>query len=314
MLKKTVLRFTTLGVAMASIACGGGGGDSTGPGPGGNNGNGQFRFTAKIDGANWASTAGVETVGVPVSVAGLFALTGSQVGANGQTIVISLYNIPGPGTYPLGTGVSVPGGNALISTASGGGWKTPQSGADGSITLTTLTATRMEGTFNFTAVGFTGGATGTKTVTDGSFSLEIRPNGTIGPLADNVGHKMSATLNGAAFNGADVASIYSGTTFGVTATTNTRSVSFTLSDVTGAGTYALSNALPLRTMGVSLYNGTQLTSSHSSSVAGSSGSVTITSLTATRVKGTFTGVLGVGLGSGGTMTVTNGTFDVGRLN
>src|SRR5688572_31450362 len=70
MLRTTLLRFATTAVAIGIIGCGGdGGGDSTGPG----GGNGQFRFTAKIDGANWASNAGVETVGVPVSLPGLFA-------------------------------------------------------------------------------------------------------------------------------------------------------------------------------------------------------------------------------------------------
>jgi hypothetical protein len=307
--KASVQRLMTLAVAIAMVACGGDGG-STGPNGGG--GNGQFRFSAKIDGANWASTAGVEAVGVPVSVPGIFALTGSQPG--GQTIIITLYNIPGPGTYPLGTGVSVPGGNALISTTAGG-WRTAQSGADGTITITTLTATRMEGTFNFTAVAFTGGATGTKTVTDGSFVLELKPTGTIGPLPDNAGHKVSATLNGASFNAADVAMIYSpgGSSFTVTGNTNTRSVTFALANITGPGTFALSTTNPIRSMGATVINGTQVVSLHNSAFAGSSGSVTITSLTATRIRGTFNAVLAAAPGSAGTMTITNGTFDVGRL-
>ncbi len=310
----TSQRFATMAVTIGTLvcaACGGDGGGSTGPGGGGN---GQFRFTAKIDGANWVSTAGVEAVGVPVTLPGLFALTGTQLGTGGQTIVITLYNIPGPGTYPLGTGVSVPGGNALISSPTGGGWRTPQSGADGTITITTLTATRMEGTFSFTAVAFTGNATGTKTVTDGSLVLELKPTGTIGPLPDNAGHKVSATLNGTSFNAAEVSAIYTSSgSFTVAGNSNTRSVSISLSSVTAAGTYALSNNNPIRSLGVTVYNGTTVTSLHNSALAGSSGSVTITSLTATRIKGTFNAVLGAGPGTTGTMTVTNGTFDVGRL-
>ena len=309
MLRMTALRFATIALVTGTLACGGG--DSTGPDGGGN---GQFRFTAKIDGANWASTAGVETVGVPVSMPGLFALTGSQLGGSAQTIVITLYNIPGLGTYPLGTGVSVPGGNALISTAAGG-WRTPQTGADGTITITTLTATRMEGTFSFTAVAFTGGATGTKTVTDGSFVLEIKPTGTIGPLPDNAGHKVSATLNGTSFNAADVSAIYSPSgSFTIAAGTNTRSLSIALSSITGPGTFALSNTIPIRQISASAFNGSTVVSIHGSSLAGSSGSVTITSLTATRIKGTFNAVLGPGPGTTGNLTITNGTFDVGRLN
>ena len=46
---------------------------------------------------------------------------------------------------------------------------------------------------------------------------------------------------------------------------------------------------------------------------GSSGSVVITSLTSTRIKGTFSGVLGPapGFSSPGTATITSGVFDIG---
>jgi hypothetical protein len=304
-----VIAFATIATVIG--ACGGDDGGSTGPGPS----NGDSRFTARIDGAAWASEAGVERVGVPVTVPGIYVLTGAKLGAGAFTIVISLYNIPGPGTYPLGVGVSVPGGNALISSTAGG-WKTAQSGADGTIEITTLTATRMEGRFSFTAVAFTGGATGTKTVTDGQFVLEIKPTGTIGPLPDNVGSKMSATLNGTAYNAAEVVGSYAGVNgiLAVVGNNNTRSMSITLSGIpaTGVGTYALTNASPARQIGVSVVNGTQVTSLHHSSAAGSSGSVIITSFTPTRIKGTFTGTLGAVTGTG-TVTITNGSFDFGRL-
>ena len=307
-----VHRLATLTVALASIACGGGG-DSTGPN---NGGNGQFRFTARIDGTSWASTAGVELVGVTLAVPGIYVLTGTQLGTGGLTLIISLYNIPGPGTYPLGVGVSVPGGNVLISSAAGGGWRTAQSGADGTINITTLTANRMEGTFNFTAVGFTGGATGTRTVTDGSFVLEVKPNGTVGPLPENRGHKVSATLNGTAFNAADVAGTYqvlNGGTLTIAAANSTRTLSVNLVGISGAGTFPLSNTIPFRTLGVGVFNGSQVISNHTSSAAGSSGSVTITTFTATRIKGTFNAVLTPLAGQAtGNMTVTNGVFDFGR--
>lgn len=311
MRRSTLRRFATLGATIAMTACGGS--DSTGPD---DSGNGQFRFTAKIDGAAWASEAGVERVGVPVSVPGIFALTGSKIGANAYTIVIALYNIPGPGTYPLGVGVSVAGGNALISTTAGG-WRTPQTGSDGTITITTLSASRMEGTFSFTAVPFTGSVTGTKTVTDGAFTLEIKPTGTIGVLPENAGSKVSATLNGASFNASDVSSIYSASSTGiltVVGNNNTRSLAISLAGITAnaTGTFALSNGSPPRTISMSVLNGTQLQGTYSSGLAGGSGSVTITSFTATRIKGTFTATLPPGPNTTGTMTITNGSFDLGR--
>jgi hypothetical protein len=47
--------------------------------------------------------------------------------------------------------------------------------------------------------------------------------------------------------------------------------------------------------------------------AGGSGSVTITSLTTTRMRGTFTATLGPipNTGAAGTLAVANGSFDIG---
>lgn len=311
MRRSIFIRFATIAATIASTSCGGDSKDSTGPG----GTNGEFNFTAKIDGASWASDAGVERTGVPITLPGIYAMTGIKLGTSGYTVIISLYNISGPGTYPLGVGPSVAGGNALLSTVAGG-WKTAQSGADGTITITTLTASRIAGTFNFTAVAFTGGATGTKTVTDGAFSLEVKPTGTVGVLPDNAGGKVSATLNGAAYNAADVSGIYSASNTGiltVVGNNNTRSLAISLAGITAntTGTFALSSAAS-RSISMSVLNGTQLQGTYSSSLTGGSGSVTITSFTATRIKGTFTATLAPGPNTTGTVTITNGTFDIGR--
>ena len=313
MSQSKLLSCTVIALAATIGSCGGDGG-STGP-----NGqtNGEFRFRAKIDGADWASTAGSERTGVPITLPGVFAITGTQLGGAGYTVVFQLYNIAGPGTYPLGVGVSVPGGSALISTIAGG-WRTPQTGADGSITITTLTASRMEATFNFTAVPFTGSVTGTKTVTDGSLVVELKPTGTIAPLPENAGSKLSATLNGAAYNAAEATGTYlaSGGIFTVVGNNDTRSLAISLTGVpaTGVGTYALSNGSPARSIGLTIVNGAQVIGTYHSNMAGSNGTVTITSFTASRIKGTFSGVLGAVAGSGvtGTMSITNGVFDIGR--
>ena len=314
MWRSTVRRLAAVTITLGSAACGGGS-DSTGP----DGGNGQFRFTAKIDGANWASNSGAERIGVTVSQAGLYSITGIQLGGAGLTLIMTLTNIPGPGTYPLGVGFSIAGGNVLISSAAGPGWRTAQTGADGTITITTLTSSRIEATFNFTAVPFTGGATGNKTVTDGSFVLEVKPIGTIGPLPDNAGHKVTASFNGTSFNAAEVVAGYLASnngTLSIAATTPTRSfsVQFTGIPVNATGTYNIASTIPIRTLGVTTLVGSQVQSSYTSSATGSTGSVTITSFTATRIKGTFTALLQpIQGGQGtGTMAITNGTFDIGR--
>jgi hypothetical protein len=50
-------------------------------------------------------------------------------------------------------------------------WKASGSAGSGSIRITSLTGTVVAGTFNCTAPAFSGGATGTKVVTYGSFNL-----------------------------------------------------------------------------------------------------------------------------------------------
>lgn len=315
MIPSTVSAVRRLAAAALSLALGACGGDGSSTGPDGSGNTGAFYLRAKIDGASWASDAGSERVGVPITLPGLYSITGAKIGAGANyTIAITLYNIGGPGTYPMGVGPQVAGGSAIVSTAAGG-WATPQSGADGTITITTLTASRIEGTFNFTASPLSGGATGTRTVTDGSFVLEVKPTGTVGPLADNAGGKVSATIGGAAWNAAAVASAYvtsSGGIFTVASNNNTRSVGFSLSGVTGAGTYALSNTPPSRSLTVGNVANT-LSSTWSSIGPGGSGSVTITSITVARIKGTFSGVLGPapGFSTTGTLAVANGVFDVG---
>lgn len=311
MYTSTMRRLATIAVAIGVVGCGGSSGDSTGPG----DNTGQFRFTAKIDGASWVSTAGVEKVGVPITLPGLYAMTGVQLGGNGYTVVISLYNISGPGTYPLGVGPSVPGGNALISTVNGS-WRTPQTGSDGTITITAVSSSRIEGTFSFTAVPFTGSAAGNKTVSDGSFVLEVKPTGTVGPLPDNAGAKFGATINGAAYNASDVSGIYSASNTGiltVVGNNNTRSVAISLAGIAAntTGTFALSSTTS-RSISMTVVNETQVQGTYSSSLGGGSGSVTITSFTATRIKGTFTATLGAGPNTTGTTSITNGTFDIGR--
>ena len=315
MRRPTMHRFATLGVALTLAACGGDSGDSTGP-DGSGSGNGQFRYTAKIDGAAWASDAGVERVGVPVTLPGIYAMTGTKLGTNGYTVIITLYNIPGPGTYPLGVGPSVAGGNALISTVAGG-WKTAQTGADGTITITTLTASRMEATFSFTAVAFTGSVTGTKTVTEGS----LRPRGE----ADWCRRRPTRQRRRQGLGDAERRVVQR-----IGCERDLLRVQHRHPDRRGEQQHTIDRDLARghcrqyhRDVFVerpavahdlmSVLNGTQLQGTYSSALSGGSGSVTITSFTATRIKGTFTATLAPGPNTTGTVTITNGTFDIGRL-
>ncbi len=294
--------------ALAWAACSSGS-SVTGPGDGGT---GTFHIRANIDGSAWSSTAGAETTGVPLTLPGLYAITGAQIGS-GYTLVLSLYNIAGPGTYPMGVGPTVVGGSAVVSNAAGG-WATPQSGEAGTVTITALTASRIAGTFTFTAEPISGSATGTKTVTSGDFDLEVKPTGTVGPLPDYAGSKVTATLGGAPFTAAAaVGALTAGfDILTVSGSTTERLVTLTLAGVQAPGTYVLS-ASESRTLGVS---GTTdpLHTTWTSNGSGGDGSVTVTSITATRIKGTFNATLAPAPGTStvGSLSVVNGVFDIGR--
>lgn len=295
-------------LALAWAACSSGS-SATDPGDGGS---GTYHMKATVDGSAWSSTAGAETTGVPLTLPGLYAVTGAQVGG-GYILVLTLYNMAGPGTYPMGVGPTVVGGSAVVSNASGG-WATPQSGAAGTVTITALTDTRIAGTFTFTAEPISGSATGTKTVTNGDFDLQVKPTGTVGPLPDYAGSKVTATLAGTPFTAAAaVGTLTAGfDILTVSGSTTERLVTLTLAGVQTPGTYALSPS-ESRTLGVS-GSTDPLHATWTSSGAGGGGSVTVTSITATRIKGTFNATLAPAPGTStpGTLSVTNGVFDIGR--
>jgi len=294
------------------MACGSDGG-TAGIDNGSNSGG--THMTAKIDGVAWGGGSASFITAVQ-ALPGAYSITATQTSASqAVTMTISLANIRGTGTFPLGVGPQVPGGSVILATSTNS-WSSPMSGADGSITITSLTATQIAGTFNFTVAG----SSGTRTVTEGDFNAPITRIGTVGAIPDNAGSTFSVTLGGSAWNAAFVQGSVTtssqpgvGQTLVVASTNSTRGVSITLTGVTGPGTYALGNSGAV-TRQMTVTNVTNPLSNMWSSIgAGASGSVIITSMTASRVKGTFSATLVPTPGSTttGNMVVTNGAFDVG---
>ena len=146
-------------------ACGGDGGNDNPTGPNNENqtvtGDGNVRAT--INGAAWRSLKsgdrvtrngnfyGIATVNLPYA------------------LVLGVANVTGPGTFNLN--LSAGNGSSAIISNSTGGWGTAFNGGSGTITVTTLTATRIVGTFSFDAVPGSGSATGTVVVRNGTFDL-----------------------------------------------------------------------------------------------------------------------------------------------
>ncbi|MEP6492223.1 MAG: hypothetical protein ABJF01_06075 [bacterium] len=119
-------------------------------------------MSATIDGKAWSSPAPAALYRSNiVSVAGLDVPVTSSV----SFAMLAA----GPGTYSVASGNSI-GGSAIV-TQSAKGYSSASTGGTGSVTITTLTANHVVGTFVFDAIGSTGGATGTVHVTNGKFDI-----------------------------------------------------------------------------------------------------------------------------------------------
>jgi hypothetical protein len=301
-----------LALALAAAGCGGG----SGPGGGGGAG-----FTANVNGKAWAA----EPIGVTASgggVPGGLVIVGSQSAGNLVTgLTLNLSSLTGPGTYALGVGPGVYGGSASVGesppgTGASNLWATALNGLAGQIVITTLSAGRIVASFQFTADAARGNAAGgTRTVTDGKIDLPI--TGTIPPVPDKVGSKVSAVLGGKPYNAWGVngrlQDFMGGAGVAVDSHSSENALSLMLVGVTTPASYALSNATPLRVILAGKTGGDASRCCWGQNAGGDVGTINITSLTPTRVKGTFSGTLQPQPGKPATapLIVTDGVFDVG---
>jgi hypothetical protein len=303
-------------VAIGIVACGGSTAPATVAGGGGS-------FSASIDGTAW--TADAATAEARHAQPGKYVLSGTKItGASSLGLEIDLYNISGPGTYPLGVGDKVFGGVGWVLTAQPPTyWLTPNDGASGTVTITGLTATRIAGSFSYTAPAYTivGNATGTRLVTGGSFDLPIRVTGTVGPVATNAGGKMSAVIGGSAWNAANI-NVTTGGALKISGDNSNYLVGINLTSVTGPGSYTLTMS-PLRLLtvggpstnptGINCCWGGWVTVVNTVPTLADVGTVNITQFGNGRVVGTFGAVLaGVpNTHAPGQLVIANGSFDVG---
>lgn len=286
-----------------AAACGG----ST-SGPSGNQ-NTTGPVTATINGQAWASASSAAAIR---SAAGLYSLTALNVTGD-YSLIFTLYNIGATGTYPLGTGLQLYGGLVTVSKPGTTGWSTPLNGAAGQISITTLTATRIAGTFSFTASPLIG--TGSSlTVTNGTFDVPVTGSVPFAALPDNVGGRFGGTINGSAFAVAQATALVTTSnpaTLTIVASNGERNLTMSLANFTGAGSYTLSAATPVRSLQMSGAPGNLIATWNSQS-SGGSGTVVITSITAARIIGSYSATLApLAGGASGNLTVT-GTFDIGR--
>lgn len=284
-----------------TVSCG-----SSDPTPTGNSGaNGPVKAT--INGQAWASGSSAAAVRTSPGQYSLSALSLT----NDYSLTFFLYNIGGTGIYPLGNHSSLSGGMIVVSKPATSGWMTPLTGAAGQIEITALTATRIAGTFSFTGTPVTG--TGNLAVTNGTFDVPVTGSVAFGTLPDNLGGRFALAVNGTSSGVGGVGSILTTGTPPtlVIVAAGERTMSIRLTNMTGAGTYTLSATGALRSIELT-GSPTSQTATWASQPAGGSGSVTITSVTATRIVGSYSATLvPTGGGATGNLTVS-GTFDFGR--
>lgn len=148
------LRKGGLGAIALLLAAGCGGDSPTDLIPTGN-------MAATVDGGAW-SAAHVEAV----RSGGTVAVSGADV-----ALIAVGFAFPdqGPGTYDIGPGE----GSVANVTEGGNSWSANTFQGSGTITVASLTADAVAGTFAFTADFSVGTGSGTRTVTNGTFNVSF---------------------------------------------------------------------------------------------------------------------------------------------
>lgn len=160
----TLRHALSLTACLAILACG----DDKVTGPGGGGGG---TMTATVSGTAFNPPS--LTVGAS-HVNGVLTIQGSTTASPITAISINVLNVTGPGTYQLNPNFAGTFGQVTITNgATAQAWTTALSPGNGSITVSTLTSTRVAGTFTFTAQFASGGATGQKNVTSGTFDITL---------------------------------------------------------------------------------------------------------------------------------------------
>ena len=118
-------------------------------------------MSAMVDGVQWTATVAFAT-----TTGGIVAVGGSTAAGDGIGFA---FQGATTGTYTLGA-ATVHTANYTDSGAANV-WAAGGPVGSGSIVVTTLTASRVAGTFSFQVVSSTGGTPATRSITQGSFDV-----------------------------------------------------------------------------------------------------------------------------------------------
>lgn len=212
-------------VALCVSACGG---EPSGPGEP------RFEFSAVAEnGAVWRSLE--SEASASVSQTGEIHVRGRSLG--GEFLLMDLSLIPGPGTYPLGTGVGVQGGT--LSFGSGPGtntYRTATSGRAGWVTVSEISGQWITGSFAFTVQNLSTSFS----FHDGKFSVPATVEGPI-VIDPRRWSRLTGRLNGDNWNAASllVDSVPASGALSFTAANTEYQLDLYLGNWMGAGRYEI---------------------------------------------------------------------------
>jgi hypothetical protein len=246
------------------------------------------------------------SVGIP----GSLLITGTKVtGSKVVSIQLILGYVRFPAIYPLGVNQgTTPGGSAMIIEQDGATVETrttPLDGESGNFTVVSNDGSHIKGTFTFVAQPMLGSSlVGNRTITEGTFDLDL-PAGFTVPDNVNFGSDIRADLNGDHWYGATVVALGANGAFVIGGQTTTLSVQIlNTTVVNGPATLNLLSGVTITVL--------DFTTGHSwGGISGDVGSVHYSGVGNGRANGTFSGTLQPnGGGATGTLTITNGGFNV----
>ncbi len=297
---KQVLGRALVVFGLLVVGCGGGDGSPTGTGNGGGGG-GTSPMSATIDGVKWtASKSAVQVSGNATPTAqGTITISGVNT-STGFGLTISLSYVSAAGTYPLGVNIGTNAGGVATVTESPNFWNTPLNGGAGTVVITTRTATRIAGTFEFTAAPIVGGGANA-VVTEGKFDVTVSAG--LPPLPTGDPSSISATFDGAPWNAATVVAVGGGISFGGTTTDYTLNLTGKLPIAAGAA-YKIGSEFGCQVTHAGTSDAWAVTSEDSV------GYVAFVAVSATHILGYFAGTLPPLGATAAALEITGGVFNV----
>lgn len=257
--RRQVALLATLTVISAFVACGDSPTQESPKGPG---------ITANIDGVAYA----VDTSEIAVTDGGpgIISISARPRNDVSRWLELNLESIGDTGVYPLGVIGGFSSGNVTLRSSDNLSiWDTPRTGAAGSVHITSVTPTRIAGTFTLSVnpcprprcIYATNAATGTRQISNGRFDIPIKAPLTIDLSRKRFKLSFDGTVNGvkikpiigAACAACAVKGSSTPTVLGLQFYTEDRYLSIWLQNFSGVSSYPLSQT-PNRSVNLSVFD------------------------------------------------------------